>query len=181
MILSPHVRRAVLTAHVTTSIGWVGAVLTFIAIAVVGLVSDDVTTVRGTYLVMEPAARFVLVPLALLSLVTGVVQSLGTPWGLLRHYWVVVKLLITVLATAVLLVYLRTFAAMADVAADPAAGLGEIRNASPLLHAVLALVLLLGATVLGVVKPRGLTRFGRRVVARRPDRSRVSATGWSSR
>jgi uncharacterized membrane protein len=180
MTLSPHIRKAALTAHVTTSIGWVGAVVTFIAIATVGLVSDDATTVRGTYLVMEPAARFVLVPLALLSLVTGVVQSLGTPWGLVRHYWVVLKLLITVLATAVLLLYLRTFAAMADAAADPAAGLGEIRNPSPLLHAVLALVLLLVATVLGVVKPRGLTRFGRRAAARRPDRSGAPAIGWTS-
>lgn len=177
MTLSPRVRRLAVAAHVTVSVGWVGAVLTFVAISVVGLTSDDAATVRGSYLVMDAAARFVLVPLALLSLVTGVVQSVGTAWGLLRHYWVVVKLLITVLATAVLLLYLRTFTAMADAAADPAAALGEIRNPSPLLHAVLALVLLLAATVLGVVKPRGLTRIGRRAAARRPDRSRASATG----
>ena len=178
--MSPHIRKAALAAHVTTSVGWVGAVVTFIALATVGLVSDDVTTARGTYLVMEPTARFVLVPLALLSLATGMVQSLGTPWGLLRHYWVVVKLLITVLATAVLLVYLRTFAAMASTSADPAVGLGEIRNPSPLLHAVLALVLLLVATVLGVVKPRGLTWFGRRAAARSPDRSRAPVTDRTS-
>lgn len=165
MTLSRPIRRAVLTAHVTTSVGWVGAVVTFVAIAALGLVSEDATTVRGAYLVMDAAARFVLVPLALLSLATGVVQSLGSPWGLLRHYWVVVKLLITVLATAVLLLYLRSFAAMADVAADPTAAPGAVRNASPLVHAVLALVLLTVATVLGVVKPRGLTRFGRRVAA----------------
>ena len=176
MTLSPRVRTSAVTAHVTVSVGWVGAVLTFIAIAVVGLTSDDATTVRGSYLVMDAAARFVLVPLALLSLATGVVQSLGTPWGLVRHYWVVLKLFITVLATAVLLLYLRTFAAMADAAADPAAALGEIRNPSPLLHAVLALVLLLAATVLGVVKPRGLTRFGHRAATRRPEPSRASAT-----
>ena len=162
MTLSPRVRKSAVAAHVTVSVGWVGAVLTFIAIAVVGLTSDDATTVRGSYLVMDAAARFVLVPLALLTMVTGVVQSLGTPWGLLRHHWVVVKLLITVLATAVLLLYLRTFAAMAATAADPAAGLDAVRNPSPLVHAVLALGLLLAATVLGVVKPRGLTRYGRR-------------------
>lgn len=177
MTLSPRIRKAALTAHVTTSVGWVGAVATFCAIAAVGLVSDDAATVRGSYLVMDAAARSVLVPLALLSLVTGVVQSIGTPWGLLRHYWVVVKLLITVLATAVLLLYLRTFGAMADVAADPAAGLGEIRNPSPLVHAMLALVLLVAATVLGVVKPRGLTRFGHRRAVRRPDRSEAVAAG----
>jgi hypothetical protein len=114
--------------------------------------------------------------LALLSLVTGVVQSFGSPWGLFRHHWVVVKLLITVLATAVLLLYLRTFAALADAAADPAVGLDEVRDPSPLVHAVLALVLLLLATVLGVVKPRGLTRVGRRAV-RRPVRPQAPAVG----
>lgn len=163
--MSPRVRRAALTAHVTTTVGWVGAVVTFIAIAAVGLTSDDPTTVRGAYLVMDPAARFVLVPLAVLSLITGVVQSLGTAWGLLRHYWVTVKLLITVVATAVLLLYLQTFAAMAETAADPATGLDGVRNPSPLVHAVLALVLLLVATVLGVVKPRGRTRIGARAAA----------------
>jgi ribose/xylose/arabinose/galactoside ABC-type transport system permease subunit len=117
------------------------------------------------------------VPLALLSLVTGVIQSLGTTWGLLRHHWVVVKLLITVVATGVLLLYLRTFAVMADVAADPAALLDEVRNPSPLVHAVLALVLLVVATVLGVVKPRGLTRIGRQWAARGPIRSRARAAG----
>lgn len=166
-----------MVAHVTVSVGWVGAVLTFVAISVVGLTSDDATAVRGSYLVMDAAARLVLLPLALLSLVTGVVQSVGTAWGLLRHYWVVVKLLITVLATAVLLLYLRTFTAMAEAAADPAAGLDAVRDPSPLVHAVLALGLLLAATVLGVVKPRGLTRFGRRMAARQPDRPRASATG----
>jgi hypothetical protein len=166
--MSPPVRKLAVTVHVTVSVGWVGAVITFIAIAVIGLTAETEGSVRGAYLVMEAAARYVLVPLALLSLGTGVIQSLGTSWGLLRHHWVVVKLLITVLATGVLLLYLRTFAVMADVAADPAAGLDEVRNPSPLVHALLALLLLLAATVLGVVKPRGLTRIGRRSAARRP-------------
>jgi uncharacterized membrane protein len=175
--MSPRVRRLAVTAHVTVSVGWVGAVITLIGIAVVGLTADDEGSVRGAYLVMEAAARYVLVPLALRSLVTGFVQSLGTTWGLLRHHWVVVKLLITVVATAVLLLYLRTFAVMADAAADPAAALDEVRNPSPLVHALLALVLLLVATVLGVVKPRGLTRIGRRSAARRAVRSQPAATG----
>ena len=57
MTLSPRVRRAALTAHVTTSVGWVGAVITFIAIAVVGLTAGDGATVRGAYLIMDAAAR----------------------------------------------------------------------------------------------------------------------------
>ena len=94
MIMSPGVRKFALTAHVTSSVGWLGAVAAFLALAVVGLTSQDAQTVRATYLVMEPAGWVVLVPLAFASLLTGLVQSLGTTWGLSRHYWVLFKLLI---------------------------------------------------------------------------------------
>jgi len=116
--------------------------------------------VRGAYLVMEPAAWFVLVPLAFASLLTGLVQSLCTTWGLFRHYWVLFKLLIATFATIILLIYMETFSFMAGVAADPTADLDVVRNSSPKLHAVLALLLLLVATVLAVYKPRGMTRYG---------------------
>jgi hypothetical protein len=162
MTMTPGLRKLALTAHVASSVGWFGAVVAFLALAVVGLTSQDAQTVRGAYLVMEPAAWFVLVPLAFASLVTGLVQSLGTTWGLFRHYWVLFKLLINLLATLVLLLYMETFSFMAGVAADSNADLGEVRNASPVLHAALALLLLLVATVLAVYKPRGMTRYGRR-------------------
>ena len=162
MTMTPRLRKFALTAHVTTTVGWLGAVVVFLALAVVGLTSHDAQTVRGDYLVMEPVAWFVLVPMAIASLLTGIVQSLGTPWGLFRHYWVLFKLLITVFATIVLLIYMETFSLMAGVAADPSADLDVVRNASPGLHAALALLLLLVATVLAVYKPRGMTAYGRR-------------------
>ena len=158
--MTPGVRKLALTAHVVSSVGWLGGVASFLGLAVVGLTSDDAGTVRGAYLVMERAAWLVLVPLAFASLLTGLVQSLGTGWGLFRHYWVLFKLLINVFATAVLLAYMETFRAMAAVAADPSADLGEVRSASPLVHAALALLLLVVATTLAVYKPRGMTRYG---------------------
>jgi len=159
--VTPRLRKFALTAHVTSSVGWLGAVAGFLALAVVGLASEDAQTVRATYLVLEPIGWFVLVPLALASLLTGLVQSLGTTWGLFRHYWVLFKLLLNVIATVVLLIYMETLSYMADVAADPSADLGNVRNVSPLLHAALALLLLLAATTLAVYKPRGMTRYGR--------------------
>jgi hypothetical protein len=69
---------------------------------------------------------------------------------------------INVFATVVLLMYMQTFRAMADVAADPGADLAMVRNASPVQHAVLALLLLAVATVLAVYKPRGMTGYGQR-------------------
>ena len=161
-MMPPAVRKFALTAHVTSSVGWLGAVVVFLALTVVGLTSHDEQTVRGVYLVMEPAAWLVLVPLAFASLLTGIVQSLGTTWGLFRHYWVVFKLLITLFATTILLTYMRTFRNMAAVAADPSVDLESIRNTSPALHAVLALAVLLTATVLAVYKPRGITPYGQR-------------------
>ncbi len=59
-----------------------------------GLTSHDAQTVRAAYLMMDWGGWFVLIPFSLASLLTGIVQSLGTTWGLSRHYWVIFKLLI---------------------------------------------------------------------------------------
>jgi hypothetical protein len=168
MIMKPGLRKLALTVHVVSSVGWLGAIAAFLALAIVGLTSQDAETVRGAYLAMEPAAWFVLVPLAFASLLTGLVQAVGTTWGLFRHYWVLFKLLINLAATIVLLTYMETFRFMADVAADPSADLSVVRNASPALHAGAALLLLLVATILAVYKPRGVTPYGRRKQQERP-------------
>jgi hypothetical protein len=175
MVFAPALRKFTFTTHVTSSVGWVGAALVFLALAAIGLSSDDERTVRGAYLVMAPAAWFVLVPLAHASLVSGIALSLGTPWGLIRHYWVVVKLAITLFSTVILLIYMGTFRQMAGVAADPVVELGLVRNPSPLLHAILALVLLISATVLAVYKPFGMTPYG----ASQQIRARQGAEGFA--
>jgi hypothetical protein len=164
MTMTPRLRKFALTAHVTFSVGWLGAVAGFLALAVAGLASDDAQVVRGAYLTMELTGWFVLVPFALGSLLTGLVQSLGTTWGLLRHYWVLFKLLINVFATIVLLLYTQTLNSLADLAAETTSAddLGVLRSASPLLHAAAALLLLVVATTLAVYKPRGMTRYGQR-------------------
>jgi hypothetical protein len=168
-------RAFALTVHVVVSVGWLGAVAAFLALGVVGLTSREELAVRGVYVVMEPAAWFILVPLALASLVTGLIQALGTVWGLFRHYWVLFKLLINIFATIVLLMYMQTFGAMADLAADPGTDLPVVRNVSPVLHATLALMLLLAATVLAIYKPRGMTPYGQR--QQREQRARRRAHG----
>lgn len=160
--MTPELRKFALTTHVTSSVGWIGAVVVFLALAGLGLTSQDPQIVRGVYLVMEQAAWLTLVPLAFASFVTGFVMSLGTTWGLFRHYWVVFKLLITAFATIVLLIYMQTFRQMAAVAADPATELHAVRNPSPLVHAVLALLILVVATVLAIYKPQAVTPYGRR-------------------
>ena len=169
MTLTPRLRKVALTAHVASSVGWLGAVVGVLALAIAGLASDDPQTVRGAYLSMELIGWFVLVPLSLTSLVSGIVQSLGSKWGLFRYYWVVIKLGITVVATVVLLMYTQTLASLADLAAEPSGvdGVDGLRSASPLLHAAVGGVLLLITTVLAVFKPPGMTRYGQRQQQRR--------------
>lgn len=167
MTLKPRLRKCVLTAHVTCTVGWLGAVLVFLVLGVLGVTSQNAQIVRGVYLVMEPAAWSVLTPLAFVSLLTGIIQSWGTPWGFFRHYWVVYKLLLTAAATTVLLIYMGTFRQMAMVAADPNSRIADVRNASPVLHSTLAILVLLVAIVLAIYKPLGTTPYGLRRLEQR--------------
>jgi hypothetical protein len=171
MTMTPGLRKFALTAHVASSVGWLGAVAGTLALAVAGLSSQDDQTVRAAYLTMELTGWFVLVPLSVASLLTGLVQSLGTTWGLFLHYWVLFKLLINVFATIVLLLYMQTLGSLADVAAETTFSsddLGVLRSPSPALHAGAALLLLLVATTLAVYKPRGMTPYGQRKQRRQP-------------
>ena len=166
MALPPRLRKLALTAHVTASVGWLGAVIAFLALSVAGLTSQDPQTVRGAYLVMELTGWVVLVPLSLASLLTGLVCSLGSTWGLFRHYWVLFKLAINLVATIVLLLYMQTLDYLGDVAAAkrpcPVVSFAGCGDPSPMLHAAAALLLLLVATTLAIYKPRGMTRYGQR-------------------
>ncbi len=160
MIMSTRLRKFSLTAHISLSVGWLGTVAVFLALGVIATTSQDSQTVRAVYLVMEPAGWFVLVPAAFASLITGIIQSVGSTWGLFRHHWVLLKLAINVFANIVLLIYMQTLTTLASRAADPNIGLKALRDGSPLDHSVLALLLLVLATGLAVYKPRALTRYG---------------------
>src|ERR1700704_3766263 len=162
MIMTIGVRKFALTAHVTSSVGLLGSIAAFLALAISGLTSQDIKMVRAAYLAMEVIARFVIVPLAFASLLTGLIQSLGTPWGLFRHYWVVVKLLLTVFATVVLLVRMELIGYAARLAAETTMSRADLRAAGIQLvvHAAGGLLVLLVPAVLSVYKPPGMTRYG---------------------
>ncbi len=163
MTMAPRVRKLSLTAHVVASVGWLGAVACSLALAVAAVTSQDPKLVRGAYLSLESIGWSVLVPLSIASLLTGLVQSLGTTWGLLRHYWVLAKLLINVGAGIVLLMYMQTLGYLADVAAQTTsagADIDALRSPSAMVQGAAALALLLVAATLSVYKPRGMTRYG---------------------
>jgi hypothetical protein len=162
MTMAPGLRKFALTAHIISSVGLLGAIAGFLALAVVGLTSPNDQTVRAAYLAMELIARFVIVPLAFASLLVGLIQSLGTPWGLFRHYWVLVKLLLTVFATIVLLVKMQLIGYAARLSAETILSRADLHAAGIQLaiHASGGLLVLLVPAILSVYKPPGMTRYG---------------------
>jgi hypothetical protein len=162
MTMTPRLRKFVLTAHVTFAVGWLGAVAGFLALAIAGLASQDAQTVRSAYLAMELIARFVIVPLSFAPLLTGPVLSLGTGWGLFRHYWILIKLLITTLSTIILLVHMQPISRLAGAARETTLFSADLHRmqVQMVVASGAALLALLVATTLGVYKPRGVTPYG---------------------
>ncbi len=160
--MTPRARKLALTAHVTSSVGWMGAVACFLALAIVGLLDRDAQAAAAAYIAMKMTTWSVIVPLCLASLLTGLIESLGTPWGLIRHYWVAAKLVLTLLATAVLLAHTGPIGVLAHEASHGGLDGGGVHSirVQLLADAAAALFVLLVATVLAVYKPRGLTRYG---------------------
>ena len=159
MIMTPRLRKFALAAHLTFSVGWIGTVVAYLALGVAAVTSQDTQTVRAVWIAMELTGWYVIVPLALASLLTGLVMALGTKWGLFRHYWVLISLLLTILATVVLLLHMPDVSVLADVAQE-AEGVTLDELGGDLLHPGLGLVVLLVIQVLNVYKPRGMTRYG---------------------
>jgi hypothetical protein len=161
MVMTPRLRKFALAAHIALAVGWIGAVASYMAFDVAAATSRDAQTLRAAYLAMWLIAWYVVVPLALASLLTGLVMSLGSKWGLFRHYWVLISLLLTIIATVVLLAETQTIGHFADIAADPTTSGDDLRAlGSTLVHSVGGMVVLLVILVLNVYKPRGMTRYG---------------------
>lgn len=163
MIMTPPWRKFMLTTHVVTSVGLLGAIASFLLLAVAGLVSPDAEMVRAAYPAMALIASAIIVPLAFAALLIGIIESLGTKWGLVRHYWLVVKLVLTVVAIVVLLLQMRTVSYLGY-----AAGAGTIAGVelngprmAMVLHSAGGLLVLLVPMALSVYKPRGRTKWGR--------------------
>lgn len=159
MVMSPRLRKLALSAHLTFSIGWIGAVLAYLTLGIAAVTSNDVQTVRAAWTAMELTGWNVIVPLALASLLTGIVMGLGTKWGLLRHYWVLISFVLTIFATVVLLLHMPTVSSIAKTA-QKVEGAALDRLGGDLLHPGIGLVVLVVIQVLNLYKPAGITRYG---------------------
>ena len=149
--MAPFCRKATLLLHILVSVGWMGAVATFLVLAL-----------NGFYIAMEAVTTWLIVPLAFLSLITGVVQALATPRGLFRHYWILYKFLINLASLPILLLHTRIIHRVAVAARmNQLSGFREDR-AQLVAASVAALIALFVALLLSVFKPKGVTAYGRR-------------------
>lgn len=180
MIMPPRVRKLALMIHVVVSVGWLGAAVAYVAVVGSALTTGSAAPLRAAYLTIGPMTWFAIVPLALAALATGLVQSLGTSWGLFRHYWVIYKLVHTVFATTILLLNTRTVTALAR-AAESVGDVGSEGLKGQLLHSAVGTLVLLITAGLAIYKPRGMTRYGWRKQYEQQDgrRDRTSRQdGW---
>ena len=155
--MKPRITKALLTSHITLSVGWFGAVAVFLALAITGITSKNMETVRGSYTAMEISAWFIILPFCIASLITGIVQALITKWGLLNHYWIIVKLILTLGATILLILHLRPIEQLAHIA-----GTAEIiaqpgQQMQMIADSAAAIVVLLVIITISVYKPWGRT------------------------
>lgn len=159
--MPPRLRKVALTVHIIVSVGWIGAVAAYLVLDVTVSASEDVPTLRAAYIAMDLVTQWSILPLAYATLVTSLIVSLGTKWGLFRHYWVIISLVLTVFALVILVSEARTISSLAEAAADPATSDERLRSLpGTLLHSVGGTVVLLVVLVLNVYKPRGMTAYG---------------------
>jgi len=164
--VTPWARKFALTVHLVFSLGWIGAVVAYLALGLSAVGAGDPATVRGCWTAMDLVGWLVIVPMALGTLATGLVMAVATPWGLVRHYWVLISLGLTLVSAVVLVLHMPSV----SVAAARAQTADESELASlggDLLHPGVGLVVLLVVAVLNVYKPRGMTRRGWRLRARK--------------
>jgi hypothetical protein len=172
MIMKPGLRKLVLSVHLTFSVGWIGAVVAYLALGLTAANGKSVDTIRGAWMAMELIGWYVIVPLALASLLTGVVIALGTKWGLFRHYWVLISFALTVFAVVILLLHMPTVSSMTEIAQE-AEGARLEALGGDLGHPGIGLAVLLVVQVLNLYKPPGLTRYGWR--RQQAQRNRLAA------
>ncbi|WP_319462781.1 hypothetical protein [Micromonospora sp. RTP1Z1] len=150
--LSPAARKALLTLHLVTSLGWLGADLVLLTLGVAGLRGADAAVVYPTAALI---VTYLFAPLSVAVWLVGVASSLLTPWGLLRWRWVLVKfVLTTVLLGLVLLLLTPRIRQLGELGAAASAHYRVDLVVAPAVSSTLLLV----ATVLSTYKPWGRLR-----------------------
>lgn len=151
------VRRTLLVAHVAVSVSWLGLTVGLLALGLAAFLTGDTSMTEAATRSMKVFGDWLVVPVALLSLLSGLVLSLGTPWGLARHRWVWTKFWLTLVTAGLSIFSLRP-------GIDEAAARG-VADINLVIAPSVATATYLFITAISVLKPWGPTRRGRRLRA----------------
>ncbi|MCW2919815.1 MAG: hypothetical protein JWN52_7883 [Actinomycetia bacterium] len=160
------VRKIVLVLHVISSVGWLGLTTGNLVLAITGMTTGSPDEQHAAYRVMGILGDLLLIPISLTAFVTGVLLALGTPWGLFRHRWVVVKFWLTLIAVVLTPLSLLpgihdAIAAVSNTPADQLADTGGAGRG--LIYAgCVSLSMYTTSVVLSIFKPWNRTAFGKR-------------------
>jgi len=160
MTMTTKLSKSILTFHILFSVGWMGAVAVFMALAITGIASHDSELAKASYLAMEVSSWYVIVPFCLLAFITGIIQALGTKWGLFKHYWILTKLILTIAATIILLMHLKPINELASIATKQEflnSGMGGWRIRI-LADAAAGFLVLAAILTISIYKPWGRTQ-----------------------
>jgi len=170
-----------LTVHVTISVGWIGVEASLLALGVAGLLGHGTSMLRSVYVSIGILGNTFLLPVSLGALVTGLLLSLGTHWGLVRYYWVFIKFVLTAILTvlSIFVVNDRMQEAAARVTALQVTASARPDPGSLRFFLVVAcsvgLLVLLSTNTVANYKPWGRTSYGQARMQRAADKPRVNS------
>jgi hypothetical protein len=153
-------RRAVLTVHIIGAGAWIGIDVVLGVLVFTAQLTGDPQTEALCYRALELFAVWPLVGAGVVTLVSGIVLGLGTNYGLVRYWWVAVKLVMNVVLVALIVFALRPGIAEAGAHGDAlaAGAASDVATDGLMFPPVVSGTALVVATVLSVFKPWGRIR-----------------------
>jgi hypothetical protein len=160
--LRPRARKSILVVHIASAGAWLGIDVVMAVIILTAVRGDDATRAL-CYQSLELFTGWPLITTGLVCLASGVVLGLGTPFGLVRYWWVVIKVVINVVFVALVPIALRPeVLEKAEQGRQFMAGLPAALTIGDLVYPpIVSPAGLIIATILAVFKPWGLIRKGR--------------------
>ena len=151
-------RHAVLVLHIVSAVGWIGVDLALLPLVLTGLTTDDGRAAAAAFGAVAILVPWTVPALSVLIVTTGVLLGVGTKWGLVRYWWVGVKLVLSLILTA--LVFVSLLPAVSAINVPAATSGDQVRAAlgDPtmfLYPPVVSALTLLAAVVISVTKPWG--------------------------
>lgn len=158
--LGVNTRRTVLIVHIASAGAWLGIDVAMAATIVTALVTDDPARKALSFQALELFAVWPLLVTGLICLLSGIVLGLGSRWGIVRYWWVAIKLVLNVVLTGLVLVALAPqVSASAEQSRRWLAGQPADLSVGDLIFPpIVSPTALLIAMILAVVKPWGPVR-----------------------